>query len=220
MADESNDVLDAQAEPLWLARDMDRLIQHFRPYVQRRVSMAISRNQNLDREDATQCGLIGLWKALGKFDPSAGVRFTTFAQLYVDGAIVDSARDADTAPTKLRAAEKRGEVELPVMFPWQDGFDFRAGTDSVKQATDDVRELLESVKGTAVERDVALWLQCNGDLGDMAAELGVSVEQVTILWKSAAEKLKDPQAYMDAVKSQPAYVPPTEGPAVQGTLFE
>jgi RNA polymerase sigma factor (sigma-70 family) len=220
MADESNDDLDREAEPLWAVRDVDVLLVVFDPYAKRRASTALGRNQNLDRDEALQAARVGLWKAIVRFDPTNGTRFTTFAQRWVDGAIMDAAREADTAPTKLRTAEKKGEVApLPVMFPLADGFDCKSGTDAVQEAEQNVRELLEQVRGTAVERDVVLWLHCNGNLDDMAASLGVSVEQATILWKSAAEKLRDPQAYMADVASLPVYVPPTEEATVQQTLF-
>ena len=65
-----------------------------------------------------------------------------------------------------------------------------------------------------------LWLACNGDLEVMASSLGVSVQQATILWKSAADKLRDPQGYMDGVKELPTYEPPADGPRVQRTMFE
>lgn len=222
MAEESNDTLDQSAAELWNLpvgeiREQ-RLVVHYMPFVRRSVSVAISRNPNLDRDDATQEALIRLLQCIRKFDPANGAAFTTYATLAVTGGTLDAARAADWVPSKARAAD-REDQKLPVMFPWQDGFDCKAGTDAVVEAAENVRELLEAVKGTAVERDVALWLHCNGNLDDMATSLGVSVEQATILWKSAAEKLRDPQAYMAEVANLPAYVPPTEEATVQQTLF-
>lgn len=222
MADESNDTLDQAAAKLWnlpVGEIREQaLVVHYMPFVKRSVSVAVSRNQNLDRDDATQEALIRLLTCIRRFDPSNGAAFTTYATVALIGGTLDAARKEDWVPSKARAAD-RDENKLPVMFAWQDGFDCRAEPDAVQEATESVRELLDAVKGTAVERDVALWLQCSGNLEDMARELGVSPDQATILWKSAAEKLKDPQAYMESVRNLPAYEPPAEGPRVQQTMF-
>ena len=51
----------------------------------------ISRNAHwVDREDLTQEGVIGLIKAIKKFDPDRGVEFSTYAQYRIREAIFDS----------------------------------------------------------------------------------------------------------------------------------
>lgn len=59
--------------------------------------------KNLDIEDLYAAGLLGLWDAYAKFNPSKSVRFASYAQFRVRGAILDSLRADDWAPRTLRS---------------------------------------------------------------------------------------------------------------------
>jgi len=59
--------------------------------------------QNLDIEDLYAAGLLGLWDAYAKFNPLKCVRFASYAQFRVRGAILDSLRAGDWAPRMLRS---------------------------------------------------------------------------------------------------------------------
>jgi RNA polymerase sigma factor FliA len=52
--------------------------------------------------DLVNAGVIGLLDAVDKFEPQRGVKFRTYAELRVRGAIIDSLRDLDWAPRSLR----------------------------------------------------------------------------------------------------------------------
>jgi RNA polymerase sigma factor FliA len=67
-----------------------------------------------DREDLRQEGIIGLMKAIEKFDPHQGVPFKSFARPYIRGAIFDSseltrnlARQQEEIYRKLKRAEEK-----------------------------------------------------------------------------------------------------------------
>ena len=53
-------------------------------------------------EDLFSAGVVGLMDAAKRFDPSKGVKFSTFAHLRIRGAILDSLRVLDWAPRELR----------------------------------------------------------------------------------------------------------------------
>jgi RNA polymerase sigma factor for flagellar operon FliA len=53
-------------------------------------------------EDLFSAGVVGLMDATKRFDPSKGVKFSTFAQPRIRGAIIDSLRMLDWAPRELR----------------------------------------------------------------------------------------------------------------------
>ncbi|OMQ06841.1 hypothetical protein BXO87_02220 [Bacillus sp. GZB] len=53
----------------------------------------VSRNTNLEYEDLTQIGFIGLCKARKKFDPSYGYAFSTYAHPLIQGEIQRALRD-------------------------------------------------------------------------------------------------------------------------------
>lgn len=59
--------------------------------------------------DLTQAGVLGLLDAAQKFDSCRGVRFTTYAELRIRGAILDSLRGLDWVPRSVR--RERRELE-------------------------------------------------------------------------------------------------------------
>jgi RNA polymerase sigma factor (sigma-70 family) len=68
-----------------------------------------------NREDLKQDGVIGLMKAVTKFDPSRGVAFKTFAKSYIIGAILDSSeltRELSRRQDETRRRVRRAEAEL------------------------------------------------------------------------------------------------------------
>jgi RNA polymerase sigma factor for flagellar operon FliA len=69
-------------------------------FVARRIHGRLPRNVEID--DLLSAGLVGLMEAFAKFDPAKNVRFATYAQFRVRGAIMDSLRALDWAPRGLR----------------------------------------------------------------------------------------------------------------------
>ena len=56
--------------------------------------------------DLVSAGILGLLDAIEKFDPNRGVKFKTYAELRIKGAILDSLRNLDWAPRSLRKKSK------------------------------------------------------------------------------------------------------------------
>ncbi len=57
---------------------------------------------SVDREDLVSAGILGLIKAVDRFDPSRGVKFETYATTLVRGEIMESLRARDWAPRSVR----------------------------------------------------------------------------------------------------------------------
>jgi RNA polymerase sigma factor for flagellar operon FliA len=57
---------------------------------------------SIDVDDLVGAGVLGLIDAADKFDPARGVRFRTYAERRVRGAILDHLRSLDWAPRSLR----------------------------------------------------------------------------------------------------------------------
>ncbi|HEY7699621.1 MAG TPA: sigma-70 family RNA polymerase sigma factor, partial [Vicinamibacteria bacterium] len=57
---------------------------------------------SVEMSDLTQAGVLGLLDAADKFDRDKGVRFRTYAELRIRGAILDSLRTLDWVPRSLR----------------------------------------------------------------------------------------------------------------------
>ena len=61
---------------------------------------------NVEIRDLVNAGVIGLLDAVEKFEPERGVKFKTYAELRIRGAMLDSLRDLDWAPRSLRKKSK------------------------------------------------------------------------------------------------------------------
>ena len=85
----------------------DELILEHMPqikYIAHRISAKLPSHVELN--DLVSAGVLGLLDAVEKFDPTRGVKFKTYAELRVKGAILDSLRNLDWAPRSLRKRSK------------------------------------------------------------------------------------------------------------------
>src|SRR5881227_4263597 len=61
---------------------------------------------NVEMRDLINAGVIGLLDAVDKFEPERNVKFKTYAEVRIRGAILDSLRNLDWAPRPLRKKSK------------------------------------------------------------------------------------------------------------------
>lgn len=79
--------------------------------VVKRYIPAISNHPSIDSDDLKQVGAIGLLKAYDKFDPSYGVKFSTYATFLIDGEIRRYLRDnADFLKTSRQIKIAYGNI--------------------------------------------------------------------------------------------------------------
>ena len=74
--------------------------------------MIISMPQQVNIDDLISAGLMGLVKAIDKFDPAVGVKFETYAVPRIKGAIFDGLREMDWAPRSVRSKARLLEGAL------------------------------------------------------------------------------------------------------------
>jgi RNA polymerase sigma factor FliA len=72
--------------------------------------------QNIAIDDLYSAGVIGLLDALYKFDPSKHVKFATYAQFRIRGAILDSLRAIDWCPRHLRRQGRQIEHAIHLLM--------------------------------------------------------------------------------------------------------
>jgi RNA polymerase sigma factor FliA len=87
--------------------ERDELILEHLPqikYIAQRISTKLPSHVELN--DLVSAGILGLLDAIEKFDPTRGVKFKTYAELRIKGAILDSLRNLDWAPRSLRKKSK------------------------------------------------------------------------------------------------------------------
>lgn len=87
--------------------DREALITECLPlvkFVAHRISSRLPSHVELD--DLIHSGILGLMDAIKKFEPGRGVKFKTYAEQRVRGAILDGLRDLDWVPRSLRRKKK------------------------------------------------------------------------------------------------------------------
>ena len=95
------------------------LIKHIAHRVATRLPASV------EISDLVNAGVLGLIDAVDKFEPERGVKFKTYAELRVRGAMIDSLRDVDWAPRSLRRKSRDleriyGELEQKLNRPATD----------------------------------------------------------------------------------------------------
>jgi len=63
-------------------------------------------SSQIEYNDLVQTGLVGLMEAYERYDPSTGVKFTTFVNPRIRGSMVDFIRSNDWAPRSVRENSK------------------------------------------------------------------------------------------------------------------
>src|SRR5437762_4145983 len=85
----------------------DALIQETLPLIKHIAHrVAIRLPSNVEIRDLINAGVLGLMDAVDKFEPERNVKFKTYAEVRIRGAILDSLRNLDWAPRSLRKKSK------------------------------------------------------------------------------------------------------------------
>ncbi len=100
------------AEPAEAPEPFDRenreqIIKDYVPlvkFVAHRISSRLPSHVELD--DLIHSGILGLMDAIEKFEPARNIKFKTYAELRIKGAILDGLRDLDWVPRSLRRKKK------------------------------------------------------------------------------------------------------------------
>ncbi len=131
------------------AAERDQLILEHLPqikYIAQRISTKLPSHVELN--DLISAGVLGLLDAIEKFDPLRGVKFKTYAELRIKGAILDSLRNLDWAPRSLRKKSKDlekvyRELEQRLGRPAND----KEVCDEMEISLEEYYELIDQIKG-------------------------------------------------------------------------
>jgi RNA polymerase sigma factor FliA len=129
--------------------ERDELILEHLPqikYIAQRISTKLPSHVELN--DLVSAGILGLLDAIEKFDPNRGVKFKTYAELRIKGAILDSLRNLDWAPRSLRKKSKDLErvyrdLEQRLGRPATD----KEVCEEMEITLDEFYELVDQIKG-------------------------------------------------------------------------
>ena len=142
---------EAQEFPLE-GEDRDVLITECLPLVKFIALRIFARlPAHVDVDDLIHSGILGLMDAVKKFEPDRNVKFKTYAEQRIRGAILDGLRDLDWVPRSLR--RKKKDIENAYhLLEQQNG---RAATDEEVAAhlgltLDDLHHSLDDLKGVTL----------------------------------------------------------------------
>ncbi|HEY2382971.1 MAG TPA: FliA/WhiG family RNA polymerase sigma factor [Terriglobia bacterium] len=87
--------------------ERDALINESLPLIKHIAHrVAVRLPSNIEIRDLVNAGVIGLLDAIDKFEPERNIKFKTYAEVRIRGAILDSLRSLDWAPRSLRKKSK------------------------------------------------------------------------------------------------------------------
>lgn len=90
-----------------------RIINEFAPLIKYIASrIAIRLPPHIDLNDLINAGVIGLIDAIEKFDASKQIKFKTYAEFRIRGAILDELRSMDWVPRSVRQKARKVEETI------------------------------------------------------------------------------------------------------------
>ena len=73
----------------------EKIVEQYIPLVKYIASrIMVGRTTYIEYEDLVSYGLIGLMDAISKFDPSRGIKFSSYASIRIKGEMIDQIRKA------------------------------------------------------------------------------------------------------------------------------
>jgi RNA polymerase sigma factor for flagellar operon FliA len=92
------------------AKHREELVLKYAPlvkYISERIAIRLP--INITKEELNSAGILGLFDALDKFDSGKGIKFETYAEHRIRGAILDELRKMDWLPRSIREDIRRIE---------------------------------------------------------------------------------------------------------------
>lgn len=160
--------------------------------------------EHVDVEDLVQIGLVGLLQSANRFDPRRGVKFQTYANRRVEGAMLDYLRSLDWRPRSIRQRDRRLKKAVAAL---KGSSDYFPTPEEVAQElgiqTSELREWIKDlpVTGTptvgpssndATETEPANDLDWIADPGDSPESIAEK-EQMRAILAQAVDHLPDNQ---------------------------
>ncbi len=96
-----------QGQKMWADfnhRERENVVKHYAPKIRFiALRMKAKLPKHIDLNELVSSGTIGLLEALGKFKPQLNIRFDSYAESRIRGAMIDELRKLDWFPRSLRA---------------------------------------------------------------------------------------------------------------------
>ncbi|UZP69181.1 FliA/WhiG family RNA polymerase sigma factor [Desulfovibrio mangrovi] len=93
----------AVAWPDMSPRQQESVVRHYAPKIKfLALRLKAKLPKNVELGELISAGTLGLMESLGKFDPKMGIKFDTYAESRIRGAMLDELRRLDWFPRSLR----------------------------------------------------------------------------------------------------------------------
>ncbi len=154
-------------------------------------------NHHVDYEDLVSYGILGLIDAIEKFDHKKAVKFETYANFRIRGAIIDQLRNLDWVPRSMRHKYKilEASIELLQIKHGNDFTDEQLAS-SMSLTEDELSKLLNEVSTFSVvsleekfEEQVGFDIQA--DYHEFEPEKALDIKVTTQLLKEAIDTLPE-----------------------------
>ncbi len=77
--------------------------------IQRKRAAKVWKQAQIEVDDLVDVGILGLMDAVGKFDENRKIKFKTYAEFRIKGAILDELREMDWVPRSIRGKQHKLE---------------------------------------------------------------------------------------------------------------
>lgn len=167
--------------------DREKFVVEMLPYVKylaHRIATGLP--PSVDLNDLVNYGIIGLLDACRKYDESKGVKFKTYAETRIRGAILDGMRAADWVPRSVR--RKRRDLENAYRLAEQDLG--RPATDTevaarMQVSVTEFRSIVNDVQGVSL-----------GSLEELSSGADDGIERIAVGFTRDPEA-HDPQVLVE-----------------------
>ena len=116
------------------------------------LRLAMRMPNGLNIEDLMSVGTLGLLDALGKFDPTRNIKFRTYAEFRIRGAMLDEIRAMDWVPRSIR--KQIGQIQHATneytRRKWPSSYRGGTGLEYLKWRPKKIDKVLLQAKGTVL----------------------------------------------------------------------
>ncbi len=166
--------------------ERNRIIMEFLP----RINYIVNKLKQeclpptVTEEDLINTGVLGLMDAIEKYDPSKGVKLSTYAEIRIRGHIIDSLRKLDWVPRNIR--QKAREIENAILE-----VESKLGREA---SAEEVAEYL----GISVDEYMKYAQKiCNSALVSIEKGVGNDDDNTTKLWQVISINDDTPDKYVE-----------------------
>ncbi|MCX8041135.1 MAG: FliA/WhiG family RNA polymerase sigma factor [Thermodesulfobacteriaceae bacterium] len=128
---------------------LEEVVEEFLPLINYWASKYVNPlNPVLSKEDLISAGIIGLIEAYRRYDPSKRVKFRTYAEYRIKGAILDEIRKVGIIPRSIKEKANQLEEKIKELFsqlgrmPEEEEI-----AQEMNISLDDYYKMLENIKG-------------------------------------------------------------------------